>query len=139
MGNTSLPSRPVNCNASLTASLAQLNIFLYCVDIVYYIIFYIVSQTISEEVQRLEVELSKQETLYHTLENERNKANETVERLTRTQNSMKVKEKKQAEIVKELERDIEAKNTLVSQLRYGSLSIRKETTTLQYCTLPKVH
>lgn len=52
---------------------------------------------------------------------------------------MKVKERKQAEIVKELERDIEAKNTLVSQLRYGSLSMRKETTTLQYCTLPKVH
>ncbi|CAB4038102.1 Hypothetical predicted protein, partial [Paramuricea clavata] len=66
-----------------------------------------------EEVQRLEVELTKQEKLHQALEDEKNKANETIEQLTKTQNSMKEKEKRQAERMKELEQDIEAKNTLV--------------------------
>ena len=66
-----------------------------------------------EEVQRLEGELIKQEKLYQASQDEKDKANQTIEQMMKIQNSMKEKEKQQAERMKELERDIEAKNTLV--------------------------
>ncbi|XP_028394639.1 centriolin-like [Dendronephthya gigantea] len=66
-----------------------------------------------EEVQRLEVELAKQEKVHQALEDEKKKADKTIVELKNVQNALKEKEKLQAEKMKELEQDIEAKNTLV--------------------------
>ena len=71
---------------------------------------------IIEEVQRLEVELSKQEKLHQALEDEKEKADKTILELKKIQNALKEKEKLQAEKMKELEEDIEAKNKLVCVL-----------------------
>lgn len=66
-----------------------------------------------EEVRRLELEIAKQEKLYQNVQCERNEAKILVENLTKTQNALKAKEAKHVDRIKELERDIEAKNGLL--------------------------
>ena len=76
-------------------------------------------------MQRLEAELAKQEKRYQTLQDEKNKATETIEQLMKTQNSLKEKEKRQGERMKELERDIEAKNKLVCSVGWWDCYITR--------------
>ncbi|XP_046845174.1 centriolin-like isoform X2 [Xenia sp. Carnegie-2017] len=66
-----------------------------------------------EETQRLEVELAKLEKQKLNIEEEKSKANATIDDLLKAQCDAKEREKSQAEKINELEREIEAKNALV--------------------------
>lgn len=78
---------------------------------------------ILDEIRRLETELYRQENLYDTLFEEKRAVCTELEMLTRLSSQQKEKESRQTDKIKQLQRELESNEEIVSCKNYDVIAV----------------